>query len=58
MTEPREKHARATGSDTPEESELRPDQEPVVIGTLFFMIIFLIMIFGFWALMYLSLWER
>ncbi|NNE45855.1 MAG: cytochrome c oxidase subunit 2A [Rhodothermales bacterium] len=37
---------------------LPADQEPVVTGTLFLTMIFLMMIFGFWALMYMTLLDR
>lgn len=48
----------ATGSADPDETELRPGEEPKTTGTLFLMIVFLMMIFGFWALMYSLLLER
>lgn len=48
----------ATGSDTSEDTELSPDEEPVTTGTLFLTLIFLMLIFGFWAMMYLILLDR
>ena len=41
-----------------EEAELTPEEEPVVTGTLFLMLLFLMMIFGFWAMMYLVMINR
>lgn len=38
--------------------ELPPEEEPVVTGTLFLMVILLMLIFGFWAMMYALLLER
>ena len=38
--------------------ELPADQEPVVTGTVLLTMIFLMMIFGFWALMYITLLNR
>ena len=48
----------ATGSADPRETELAPEEEPVTTGTLFLMIIFLMMIFGFWIIMYTLLLNR
>lgn len=47
-TAPQEPH-----SEPPDEQE-----EPVVTGTVFLTLILLMMIFGFWALMYLTLLDR
>lgn len=41
-----------------DDEELRPEEEPVVTGTLFLMLLFLMMIFGFWAMMYLIMLNR
>jgi hypothetical protein len=38
--------------------ELPPEEEPVVTGTLFLMVLLLILIFGFWAMMYVTLINR
>ena len=35
-----------------------PDEEPVFTGTLFLMVILLMLIFGFWAMMYATLLNR
>ncbi len=37
---------------------LKPEEEPVVTGTLFMMLLFLMLIFGFWMMMYLILLNR
>ncbi len=47
----------ATGSQDSHD-ELPADQEPVVTGTVLLTMIFLMMIFGFWALMYVTLLNR
>jgi hypothetical protein len=36
----------------------RKEEQPVVTGTLFLMIVFLMMIAGFWVLMYVMLLNR
>ncbi len=41
-----------------QQNELPAEQEPVITGTVFLTMIFLMMIFGFWALMYLTLLNR
>lgn len=50
--------APGTGSADEEATELKPEEEPVVTGTLFLTLIFLMMIFGFWAMMYMTLLDR
>lgn len=45
----------------PEERTTEPssaDEEPVTVGTLFVMLVFLMALAGMWALMYLILLER
>lgn len=37
---------------------LEPEEEPVFTGTLFLMVILLMLIFGFWAMMYATLLNR
>ena len=37
---------------------LPKEEEPVFTGTLFFMVILLMLIFGFWAMMYATLLDR
>lgn len=48
----------ATGSASPQATELTKEQEPSVIGTLFLMAVFLMMIAGFWSMMYDMLIHR
>jgi hypothetical protein len=50
--------APATGSPLKRDTELAPEEEPVATGTLFLMIIFLMLIFGIWAILYALLLER
>lgn len=47
-----------TGGNDPGDSELRPEEEPNTTGTLFLTVVLLMIIFGFWALMYLTLLNR
>lgn len=49
--------ATVDAAATPE-TGLRPEEEPVVTGTLFFMLILLMLLFGFWGLMYVTLLNR
>lgn len=48
----------STGSDSPEETELSPEEEPVVIGTLFLSMLLLIGILGAWFVIYWMLLNR
>lgn len=50
--------APATGSTDPKDTELRPEEEPIVTGTLFLSLLFLMMVFGFWLMMYLIMLNR
>lgn len=50
--------APATGSTDPQETELAPEEEPIVSGTLFLNLILLMLIFGFWIIMYITLLDR
>jgi len=45
----------ATGSDYPEETELMPGEEPTTTGTLFGVMIILMIIAAVWAIIYLRL---
>lgn len=49
---------RATGSASREETELFQAEEPDVRGTLFLTGLLLMVIFGFWTMMFLVLLER
>jgi hypothetical protein len=45
-------------SPGPGEVDAPEDQEPNVSGTLFFMTLLLLLIFGFWVMMYATLLDR
>lgn len=62
--EPRE-HGRqrvertpATGTADPSRTEVQREQEPHLSGTLFLTIILLMLIFGFWMMMYIEMLNR
>ena len=48
----------ATGSDYPEESDLQPGEEPTTTGTLFAVMIILMIIAAVWVIIYMRLLER
>ena len=50
--------APATGSPRPDRTELAPDEEPSTPGTLFLSVILLMIIAGFWIIIYLRLLDR
>lgn len=50
--------APATGTRRPEQSELAPEEEPSTPGTLFLSVILLMIIAGFWIIIYLRLLDR
>jgi hypothetical protein len=50
--------AAATGSADAHETELAPEEEPVVTGTLFLTIVLLMIIAGFWVIIYQRLLTR
>ncbi|HEY8370579.1 MAG TPA: cytochrome c oxidase subunit 2A [Thermodesulfobacteriota bacterium] len=50
--------APATGSDSPRETELTPEEEPDTSGTLVLVMIILMFIAGGWITMYLLLLSR
>ncbi len=56
--DPERKEPLAMGSDWPEDTEFGPGEEPVATGTFFLMIVFLMLIFGFWVMMYVLLLGR
>lgn len=58
MPDERRERAPATGSASPRDTELDPDEEPVVIGALFLCIVMLVLIAGAWAVMFHTLAER
>lgn len=48
----------ATGSADPGESELMPGEEPTTTGTLFLVMIILMIIAAIWVIMYIRLLDR
>ena len=56
--EPTPGSAPATGTTDPEATHLQPVEEPNTSGTLFFTLFLLMIIFGFWAVMYYELLGR
>jgi flagellar biogenesis protein FliO len=50
--------ANTTGSDRPEDTELSPDEEPRATGTLFLVMIILMIIVAVWVIMYMRLLDR
>lgn len=48
----------ATGSTDPAETELRPEEEPTTTGTLFLVMIILMIIAAVWIIMYMRMLER
>lgn len=50
--------APATGTTRPDETEVAPEEEPSTPGTLFLCVVLLMIIAGFWALIYLRLLHR
>jgi flagellar biogenesis protein FliO len=49
--------APPTGSANPAETELSPEEEPVVTGTLFLVMIILMIIGAVWVIMYMRLLQ-
>lgn len=48
----------ATGSTDPAETELLPGEEPTTTGTLFLVMIILMIIAAVWIIMYMRMLER
>lgn len=48
----------ATGSDYPEAYELQPGEEPTTTGTLFLVMIILMIIGAVWVIIYLRVLDR
>jgi len=48
----------ATGPEPPDETELSPEEEPRATGTLFFVMIILMIIVAVWVIMYMRLLDR
>ena len=51
-------HNPTTGSDRPEDAELTHEEEPRTTGTLFLVMIILMIIIAVWLIMYLRLLDR
>jgi hypothetical protein len=51
-------NAPATGSTDPDATEITPDTEPNASGTLFLMLVLLIIIGAVWVVMYRLLLQR
>lgn len=50
--------APATGSADPRRTEVAPEEEPSTPGTLFLCVVLLMIIAGFWVIIYLRLLDR
>jgi hypothetical protein len=48
----------ATGSTDPADTELLPGEEPTTTGTLFLVMIILMIIVAIWVIMYIRLLDR
>jgi flagellar biogenesis protein FliO len=60
MSEPRPPYGAAappTGTADPGKTELSPEEEPVVTGTLFLVMIILMIIGAVWVIMYMRLLQ-
>lgn len=60
MTKPRDEAGRvpATGSADPRETELYAGEEPTTTGTLFLVMIILMIIVAVWVILYVRLFDR
>jgi hypothetical protein len=58
MADDRGARAPATGSTDPRETDIAPEEEPVVTGALFLSMIMLMMIAGAWLVMFRTLLGR
>ena len=50
--------APATGASDPRLTEVAPEEEPSTPGTLFLCVILLMIVAGFWIIIYLRLLDR
>ena len=57
MIEPRNVEP-GPGTTEPQKADLQPEEEPIVSGTIFLTLIILMLIFGFWIIMYITLLNR
>lgn len=51
-------HPPATGSSRPEHTDLAPGDEPSTPGALFLSVILLMIVAGFWVIIYVRLLDR
>jgi hypothetical protein len=58
MADDRSPRAPATGSADPRDTEITPEEEPVVTGALFLSMVMLMMIAGAWIIMFRTLLGR
>ena len=58
MPDERRDRGPATGSASPRDTEISPEEEPVVTGALFLCIVMLILIGGAWVVMFNTLAGR
>jgi hypothetical protein len=60
MAEPRDEAGvtPATGSSDPADTDLLPEEEPTTTGTLFLVMIILMIIAAVWVIMYVRLLDR
>ena len=58
MSDEQRDRAPATGSASPRDTEISPEEEPVVTGALFVCLVMLILIGGAWVVMFNLLAER
>lgn len=58
MADPQHITAPATGTPDPAQASIAPGEEPVATGTLFLMIVLLIIVAGIWTMLYFTLLSR
>jgi hypothetical protein len=58
LADPQHITSPATGTPDPAQTELAPGEEPVATGTLFLMIVLLIIVAGIWSMLYFTLLSR
>jgi hypothetical protein len=58
LADPQHITSPATGTADPSQTEIAPGEEPVATGTLFLMIVFLMIVAGIWSMLYITLLSR
>lgn len=58
MADPQHVTSPATGTPDPTQTEIAPGEEPVATGTLFLMIVLLMIVAGIWSMLYVTLLHR